>query len=385
MRIAILGAGPAGLYLSYLIKRRAPRAEVMVVEQNPADATFGFGVVFSDRALEFLREDDEETYAAIVPQMESWADITLNHRGERVVIDGIGFAAVGRLKLLQLLQQRARSVGAEPVYRHAVTSLAEFDGFDLVVGADGVNSLVRRTHETEFGATLRYLTNRFAWFGIAKRFETLTQTFIRTELGSFNAHHYRYAPDLSTFIVEVDQATFAGAGFASMSENETRAACERVFAAVLEGHPLISNNSIWRQFPIVHNGSWSHGNRVLLGDALHTAHFSIGSGTRLAIEDAIALDKALAAYADVPAALAAYEAARRPILEKLVAGANGSAEWYEHFGEHMLLPPIDFAMSYVTRSGRIDLERLRKLSPKFVARYEKERGLRAPDAAQHER
>jgi 2-polyprenyl-6-methoxyphenol hydroxylase-like FAD-dependent oxidoreductase len=385
MRIAILGAGPAGLYLSYLIKRRSPATDITVVEQNPADATFGFGVVFSDRALEFLREDDEETYAAIVPHMESWADITLNHRGERVVIDGIGFAAIGRLKLLQLLQARARSVGVEPVYRHAVKSLAEFDGFDLVVGADGVNSLVRRTHEAEFGASLRYLTNRFAWFGTTRRFETLTQTFIETDLGAFNAHHYRYAPDLSTFIVEVDQETFAKAGFAHMSEAKTRATCEHVFAQVLDGHALISNNSVWRQFPIVHNIRWSHGNRVLLGDSLHTAHFSIGSGTRLAIEDAIALDKALAAQGDVPAALAAYDAARRPVLEKLVAGANGSAEWYEHFPEHMQLAPIDFAMSYVTRSGRIDLERLRKLSPGFVERYERERGGRAPDAAQHER
>jgi 2-polyprenyl-6-methoxyphenol hydroxylase-like FAD-dependent oxidoreductase len=373
MRIAILGAGPAGLYLSYLIKRRSPSADVTVLEQNPADATFGFGVVFSDRALEFLREDDEETYAAIVPQMEFWADITLNHRGARVVIDGIGFAAVGRLKLLQLLQARARSVGAEPVYGHTVASLAEFDGCDLVVGADGVNSLVRRTHEAEFGATVRTLTNRFAWFGTTKRFETLTQTFIETDAGAFNAHHYRYAPDLSTFIVEVDRETFAKAGFAHMSEAETRTACERVFAETLDGHPLVSNNSVWRQFPIVHNARWSHGNHVLLGDALHTAHFSIGSGTRLAIEDAIALDRALAAHADVLASLAAYEAARRPILEKLVAGANGSAEWYEHFREHTALAPIDFAMSYVTRSGRVDLERLRKLSPKFVARYERER------------
>jgi 2-polyprenyl-6-methoxyphenol hydroxylase-like FAD-dependent oxidoreductase len=373
MRIAILGAGPAGLYLSYLIKRRAPAADVSVIEQNPADATFGFGVVFSDRALEFLREDDEQTYAAIVPHMESWSDIALVLRGERIVIDGVGFAAIGRLKLLQLLQARARSVGVEPVYRRTVTDLSELDGFDLVIGADGVNSLVRRTHTKEFGASLDYLTNRFAWFGTAKRFETLTQTFIQTELGSFNAHHYRFSPELSTFVVEVDAATFARAGFAAMDEAHTRALCERVFAEALDGRPLISNNSIWRQFPLVRNARWSHGKYVLLGDALHTAHFSIGSGTRLAMEDAIALDKALAAHPrDIVAALSAYEAARRPILEKLVAGANGSAQWYEHFAAHMALKPVDFAMSYITRSGRIDLERLRRLSPKFVASYERE-------------
>lgn len=374
MRIAILGAGPAGLYLSFLIKRRLRRADVTVIEQNPADATFGFGVVFSDRALEFLREDDEETYAAIVPQMESWNDIAIVHRGERVVIDGVGFAAVGRLKLLQLLQARARSVGVAPVYRRTIKNLDELDGFDLVVGADGVNSLVRRSHALDFGASLDHLSNRFAWFGTAKRFETLTQTFIASELGSFNAHHYRYAPDQSTFIVEVDQPTFERAGFARMSEKEARATCERIFAEALDGHSLISNNSIWRQFPLVHNARWLHENRVLIGDALHTAHFSIGSGTRLAMEDAIALDKALAAHpGDLGRALAGFEAARRPILEKLVAGANGSAEWYERFADHMRLAPVDFAMSYIMRSGRIDIERLRKLSPRFVARYERER------------
>jgi 2-polyprenyl-6-methoxyphenol hydroxylase-like FAD-dependent oxidoreductase len=371
MQIAIIGAGPAGLYLAYLIKRRQPGSDVIVIEQNPADATFGFGVVFSDRALEFLREDDPETYSAIVPHMESWNDIAIVHRGECVVIDGIGFAAIGRLKLLELLQARVRSVGVAPVYRRAVKSLDELAGADLVVGADGVNSLVRRSSETKFGASIRLLTNRFAWFGTTKRFETLTQTFVESELGSFNAHHYRYAPGASTFIVEVNADTFARAGFARMDENDTRVLCERVFAQALGGHALISNNSIWRQFPIVHNERWCVGRTVLIGDALHTAHFSIGSGTRLAMEDAIFLDKALATHRDdIDAALAAYEAGRRPILEKLVAGANGSADWYEHFNEHMRLKPTDFAMSYMTRSGRIDLERLRRLSPGFVARYE---------------
>jgi 2-polyprenyl-6-methoxyphenol hydroxylase-like FAD-dependent oxidoreductase len=375
MRIAILGAGPAGLYLAYLIKRRRPDTDVAVIEQNAADATFGFGVVFSDRALEFLREDDQETYAAIAPHMESWNDITVVHQGERVVIDGVGFAAIGRLRLLQLLQARVRSAGVVPVYGRVVRSLDELAGVDLIVGADGVNSLVRRSYEREFGATTRLLTNRFAWFGTSKPFETLTQTFIETERGFFNAHHYRYEPGLSTFIVEVDQASFARAGFAQMNDAKTRALCERIFSKVLDGHALISNNSTWRQFPIVHNDRWRAHNTVLIGDALHTAHFSIGSGTRLAMEDAIALDKALAEHsADIGTALAAYETTRRPILEKLLAGANGSALWYEHFAEHMKLAPADFAMSYVTRSGRVDIDRLRKLSPRFVACYERQRG-----------
>lgn len=371
MRIAILGAGPAGLYLSYLIKRRRPDADVVLIEQNQADATFGFGVVFSDRALEFLREDDPETYAAIAPQMESWNDITLVHRNERIVIDGVGFAAIGRLKLLQLLQARVQSVGIAPQFGRVVKSLDELGEADLIVGADGVNSLVRHTFAEEFGANVGYLANRFAWFGTAKVFDTLTQTFRHTPIGNFNAHHYRYAPGRSTFIVEVDAATFVGAGFEKMDDADSRALCQKVFADALDGRPLISNNSVWRRFPQVTNSRWHHGKHVLIGDALHTAHFSIGSGTRLAMEDAIALNRALAEHGDdVAAALPAFEAARRPILEKIVNGANASAAWYENFGEHMKLGIVDFAKSYIMRSGRIDLERLRKLSPAFVARIE---------------
>jgi 2-polyprenyl-6-methoxyphenol hydroxylase-like FAD-dependent oxidoreductase len=374
MRVAILGAGPAGLYLAYLIKRRDPGAEVRVFEQNSAGATFGFGVVFSDRALEFLNEDDPETYAAIAPHLESWTDITIVHRGERVRIDGVGFAAIGRLKLLQLLQARARSVGVAPSYRHVVADLAELGDAALIVGADGVNSLVRRTHEAAFGATVTYLTNRFAWFGTTKPFATLTQTFRRSDLGDFNAHHYRYAPAMSTFIVEVSEVTFERAGFEHMSEAESAALCARVFADDLGGHRLVCNHSVWRRFPVVGNARWHHDRHVLIGDALHTAHFSIGSGTRLAMEDAIALDRALAAHpADVPAALAAFEAARRPVLEKLVAAANASGAWYERFADHMALAPLDFAMSYLTRSGRIDPQRLRQSSPRFAERYARER------------
>lgn len=374
MRIAILGAGPAGLYLAYLLKRRRPDADITIVEQNPAGATFGFGVVFSDRALEFLREDDPETFAALTPQMEVWNDMTIVHRNERVVIDGIGFAAIGRLKLLQLLQQHLRAVGVVPEFSRTVTSLDEFAGADLVVGADGVNSLVRKTFVDEFGASVTLLANYFAWFGTSQRYDTLTQTFRHTPIGDFNAHHYRHAPGRSTFVVETDEASFARAGFERMEEAETRSLCQKIFADALGGHPLISNNSLWRRFPVVRNARWHHGKYVLIGDALHTAHFSVGSGTRLAMEDAIALDRALAVHGDdVAAALPSFEVARRPIVEKLVAGANGSAAWYESFAGRMELAAVDFAMSYITRSGRIDLDRLRKLSPRFVERYERER------------
>ena len=372
MRITILGAGPAGLYLAYLLKRRRLDAHVTLIEQNPAGATFGFGVVFSDRALEFLRDDDPDTFAAITPQMESWNDITLVHRNERIAIDGIGFAAIGRLKLLQLLQERVRSAGIEPQFGRVVASLDEIKDADLVVGADGVNSLVRKTFADEFGASVTYLANRFAWFGTSKVYDTLTQTFRHTPIGDFNAHHYRYAPGRSTFIVEVDEATFARAGFERMEDHESRALCAKVFADALDGKPLISNNSMWRRFPQVRNERWHHGKHVLIGDALRTAHFSIGSGTRLALEDAIALERALTEHGDdVAQALPAFEAARRPIVEKIVTGATASASWYEHFAEHMELAPAEFAMSYIMRSGRIDIERLRKLSPRFVERIER--------------
>lgn len=371
MRVAIIGAGPAGLYLAYLLKRRHRLADVRVFEQNPADATFGFGVVFSDRALEFLREDDPETYDAITPAMESWSDITLDLEGRVVSIDGIGFSAVGRLELLRLLQKRVQAVGVAVQFERPIGSLEEMKDVDLIVGADGVNSLVRRTYEKEFGASVGWLANKFAWYGTTRRFDTLTQTFRRSAHGAFNAHHYRYSPQMSTFIVETDAATWQRAGFAAMDESATKTYLERVFADVLDGHSLVSNRSVWRNFPKVANARWSVGKTVLIGDALHTAHFSIGSGTRLAMEDAIALARTLEAHpGDMIEAVRAYEAARRPILDKLTTAANASAEWYERFAEHMRLPPLEFAMSYITRSGRVDLGRLRAVSPKFVAAYE---------------
>ena len=358
MKILVAGAGPAGLYFSYLAKRRRPGWQVRILEQNAAGSTFGFGVVFSDRALEFLRADDPQTYDLITPAMESWTDITVRLRGTPVVIDGIGFAAIGRLSLLELLRQRAASVGVVPEYEKSISS-RDFEGQDLIVAADGVNSYVRST--ADFGTSTQHLTNRFAWYGTTRLFDTLTQTFVENEHGAFNAHHYRHSPRMSTFVVETDAATWQRAGFASMGEPATLAYLERVFDT-----PLVSNKSVWRQFPNLRNARWSVGNVVLIGDAQRTAHFSIGSGTRLAMEDAIALDKALSEHSSVAESLAAFEAARRPIVEKLVAAADASGQWYERFAEHMRLSPREFAWSYIQRSGRIDPERLRRIAPKFV-------------------
>jgi 2-polyprenyl-6-methoxyphenol hydroxylase-like FAD-dependent oxidoreductase len=364
MKVLVAGAGPAGLYFAYLAKRAHPDWHIEVLEQNRQDSTFGFGVVFSDRALEFLRGDDPHTYDLITPAMQVWSDLAVVHRGVPVVVDGIGFAAIGRLAFLRLLQRQAQSVGIQPEFRRAVQSVDALEGYDLVVAADGANSTVRGT--ADFGTSVTPLTNKFAWYGTTKPFRTLTQTFVQTGHGSFNAHHYRHAPEMSTFVFECDAATWQRAGLASMGESETLAYCERVFAETLEGHRLVSNNSIWRNFPNVRNRRWSVGNRVLIGDALRTAHFSIGSGTRLAMEDAIALAKALSEHSVLEAGLAAFEAARRPVVEKLLAAAAASGAWYERFAEHMRLAPRDFAWSYIQRSGRVDPERLRKTSPKFV-------------------
>jgi 2-polyprenyl-6-methoxyphenol hydroxylase-like FAD-dependent oxidoreductase len=374
VRIAVIGGGPGGLYFAYLWKKRHPDAQLDLFEQNAAGATWGFGVVFSEQALEFLRTDDPDTIDAIAPRMQSWKNITLNLRGESVEIDGVGFSSIGRLDLLKLLQQRVRAVGVVPRYDTLIESMDQLAGYDLIVAADGLNSFVRRSFESDFGASVSYSANKFAWYGTPKRFETLSQTFVETDRGAFNAHHYRYSPDMSTFLVECDPETWRCYGFADKTVEESQAICEQVFADTLDGRPLISNKSVWRNFPWIWNERWSFKKLVLIGDALHSAHFSIGSGTRLAIEDAIALVKALDAERELAGALARYEIERKPIVKKLVTAARTSADWYEKFPEHMKLGLMDFAHSYITRSGRIDDARLRVMSPLFMARYEASRG-----------
>jgi len=277
---------------------------------------------------------------------------------------------------VRLLRERAVGLGVDIRYERKVTDPRAWDGADLVIAADGINSTVRGLNEATFGPEIEMLSNRFAWYGTARAFDTLTLTFRHNADGCFVAHHYRYAPERSTFIVECDAATFARAGLAEMDDAASRAYCERVFAPDLDGGPLLSNRSIWRRFPLLTNTNWHAGNTVLIGDALRSAHFSIGSGTRLAMEDAIALAGALADEGfDVARGLAAFETRRRPIVDKLTAAAHASARWYERMAETMTLSPYDFAYSYMTRTGRVGTSRLRQIAPRFMADYERAKGV----------
>lgn len=292
------------------------------------------------------------------------------HRGESVDIDGNGFSAIGRLELLQFLQPLCREAGVALHYGRTIASAAELGEADLVVAADGVNSTLRTGREADFGTRIEWLGNRFAWYGVEHPFECLTLTFRDNADGTFVAHHYRYAPAMSTFLVECDEATWRKAGLDTMSDADSRAYCEKVFAADLGGKPLISNKSVWRRFPLLSNERWSAGSMVLLGDALRTMHFSIGSGTRAAFEDAIALDRAFGEVGeDVPAALALFERNRRPVVDKLHAAANLSSFWYEKFPEKMArFDAVGLAYDYMTRSGRLSDARLAKMAPRFMAK-----------------
>jgi len=366
MRVAIVGAGPAGLFFALLMKRKRPRDEIVVFEQNPRDATFGFGVVFSRGALEFLARDEPAMHARLSAAMESWPMQRIVHRGVAVDIDGNGFSAIGRLALLQILQSECEQAGVRLVFNENLSSLKKIEDADLIVGADGVNSIVRKSFEKRFHPKVEHLTNKFAWYGTNRVFDCLTLTFRESEHGAFVAHHYRYSPEMSTFLVECDAATWQRAGLDRMGDAESRDYCEGVFAADLAGHQLVSNKSLWRNFPLLANQSWFFENKVLIGDALRTGHFSIGSGTRLAFDDAIALARAFDVAEDIPFILEEFERQRRPVVEKLVAAANKSSYWYETFPERMKQAPWQLAYDYMTRSGRMSDERLRQAAPLFM-------------------
>ena len=371
MHVEILGGGPAGLTLGILLKNHDPAHRVRVVERGPRGATWGFGVVFSDRALDFLKADAQALHDLLTPQMQSWRDLTIVHSDVRIPIGGNGFASIGRLQLLNLLQGQAQRAGVELEFDRPLADVDELGEADLRVAADGAFSTSRDARAQAFGTQVDWRHNRFVWYGSTMPFDTLTLTFRRHALGTFCAHHYRYAPDRSTFLVEVDEATYQRAGFETMPEADSLRLCEQVFAPDLRGHPLLSNRSTWRRFPVIRNTRFFSGRTVLIGDALRTVHFSIGSGTRLAMEDAIALAKALRAEADVERALERFQAEREPPMKKIWDAANVSLRWYERMGDMMDLDPREFAYGYMTRSGRVDHAEMRRRDPTLAAAYER--------------
>ncbi|MCC6552615.1 MAG: bifunctional salicylyl-CoA 5-hydroxylase/oxidoreductase [Polyangiaceae bacterium] len=365
-----MGGGPAGLYTAILLKKARPGAEVTVLERNRADDTFGFGVVFSDATLGGLERADRESYAAITRSFAHWDDIHIHHRGEVLRSTGHGFCGLSRQTLLSILQARAAELGVRIEYQREVAADEAFEGADLLVVADGVNSAFRARYADRFQPSIDWRPDRFVWLGTTFPFEAFTFYFNEDAAGLFMVHAYRYEEGRSTFIVECSGETFARTGLDIADEDGTIAYCERVFEKELEGHRLLKNRSHWRNFPTIRNGRWHDGRMVLLGDAAHTAHFSIGSGTKLAMEDSIALVDALARHERVPDALEAYEQERRPAVASLQRAAQVSLEWFEDAGRYMRMKPLPFAFSLLTRSLRVTHENLARRDPALVARVD---------------
>jgi anthraniloyl-CoA monooxygenase len=367
MRIACLGGGPAGLYFAISMKLRDPRHEIDLFERNRPDDTFGWGVVFSDQTVHNLMANDPVSGAVIRDEFAHWDDIEVHIHGKAIRSSGHGFIGIGRKRLLSILQERARELGVRLHFEHeASPELGDWTGYDLIIAADGANSRIRTRYQPHFGVDIQVRHNKFFWFGTHKVFDAFTFAFERTEAGWVWAHAYRFADDLSTFIVEMDPKTWVGLGLDRMEQPEAIALCERVFAKYLDGHSLQSNAThlpgpqAWLNFRRIICDRWSHKNLILLGDAAHTAHFSIGSGTKLALEDAIKLAEVLNRPAlSREAALEEYREERNLEVLKLQNSARNSTEWFETLDRYLHFEPIQFAYSLLTRSQRVSHENLR--------------------------
>ena len=376
MKINVIGGGPAGLYFAILMKRADTSHQIRIYERNGPDDTFGWGVVFSGKTLANLRAADEVSHAEITKQFEAWDNVDVVHRDAKISIHGNSFSGIARLQLLKILQRRAEQLGVEIEFHSEIDDIESLrSDCDLLLAADGVNSTVRVRYAEQFQPELDVRANRYIWYGTHQLFHGLTLTFRENSAGVFAAHSYKFSPTTSTFIVECDPQTWTSAGFEQMSSDETLEYVGDVFTQDLNGHKLLSNNSKWINFLLVKNRRWFFENVVLIGDALHTAHFSIGSGTKLAMEDAIALAESFKQHANVHDALSRFEKSRRPVIEDYQSAAFESMRWFENAGQYMHLSAIELAYVLMTRSGRVSHEDLKRRDPAFISEYELSHGL----------